>query len=83
MNWFGQYERTALWTVIFVPIYILLPNQPLILRTMLATNVASLCYVILTRFAYQRLDSMSLDRWANTPPPPLKTWDLSLLKRLK
>ena len=43
----------------------------------------SLCYVILTRFAYQRLDSMSLDRWANTPPPPLKTWDLSLLKRLK
>ena len=38
---------------------------------MLATSIASLCYVILTWFAYQRLESMALDRWANTPSPPL------------
>ncbi|MDO4263013.1 MAG: DUF1345 domain-containing protein [Deinococcus sp.] len=71
LDWRGQYERTAAWTVLFAVLFLLLSGQPLILRTIAATSTASLLYVLLTWQAYRQLTGPQLHRWANAAAPPL------------
>lgn len=69
MNWLGQYERTLIWSLLFVAVFVAGSDQHLMLRTLLATCSASVVYVVLTWLAYQRLTEPELRRWANAPAP--------------
>lgn len=69
MGIFGQYERGLLWVLVYSAVYLATGHQNLIFRSIFSVSTANLAYLLLTWWAFRRLDALRLQTWASHPFP--------------